>query len=1086
MTGCQGRAVHVALLIALGAPPAVGAAPYLVKDLNLAPAGSRPACFATIRGVAFFSADDGTHGREPWVTDGTAAGTRMVADVAPGSASSDPCDFLPVGDLVYFGTSQDTSPQALWRTDGTPEGTAPVTDRDGVGVNLLLGTTDDAFTIIAGDRLFFHGFSTTRASGQLWRAEDGLATLVRGFTPTSFLRLDSTVGRSAIFEVTVPDGHGGLSRSWWVTDGTADGTVELADETSAPTPLGDWLVSFGRVFPVTVRRRPITGGAPEAVATLAGSSLVYPVGVLHGQLLFGIGGAQAALWSTDGTTEGTVRLAPLSAPPQAPAFATTDDALFFLGRVNGQIPLWRSNGTADGTFLLQTFSAQPEVLGTLGGLVFFHELDDAADPPDRLWVTDGTVGGTVLLRSFPPRLRALGAAGGRLFFSVEAEGNAPPSELWVTDGTPAGTTLVERLRHIVTSEFLRPPSRDAAAVGDHLVFSADLDGTTGLELQHADATGAALLADLRSGTEALAPEGLRAARLVPGRSLVFGIRDEEDGAARELFVSKGHEADTVALRRFPHADIVDGATVGDTLFFPVTDQGTSETAIWQSDGTVEGTRPYAQSFGEVLDMAPAGDSVLLVVGGAQTSEIWRLTPPNQPARVASIMEASVVRVIDAAGTVFFTSRGEPLRSMRLWRLDGSQPRLLRDFGFQSAVALQFDPVTIGSTVFLSVFAGSFELWRSDGTEATTRLVRRFDGKGLLGEAVLGGRLFLQVNGELWESDGATEEGTRPVPDLPVAISTIAAVGEQLFLTGDDGQSGEELWRSDGTAAGTVQVADIRAGTGSSSPYELAGTSDRLFFLADDGVHGHELWALPLGAGSCGDGQLDSGEQCDDGNTGDDDCCSATCRVETAGTACDDGDPATAGDACDGAGRCVGGPRPTTTTTSTATTTITTATTVMTTTTTTVTTTTSTPATITTTTATSSTTRDTSTGTTTIATTSTGTSSSATSTTAPPTTTTLPCRSVRCTLDDGLGSAACAGETIPPTISKNFDRASSLIEQAESTPRKAKRLLRRAKKILLQSAKAAGRAGKGKTPKLTAGCAATIQQAADGIRTGLGV
>jgi cysteine-rich repeat protein len=55
---------------------------------------------------------------------------------------------------------------------------------------------------------------------------------------------------------------------------------------------------------------------------------------------------------------------------------------------------------------------------------------------------------------------------------------------------------------------------------------------------------------------------------------------------------------------------------------------------------------------------------------------------------------------------------------------------------------------------------------------------------------------------------------------------------------------------------------------------------------------------------CGDGILDlPDEQCDDGNTVDGDCCSATCQFENPGSPCaDDGNPCTV-DACDGAGTC---------------------------------------------------------------------------------------------------------------------------------------------------------------------------------------
>lgn len=54
-------------------------------------------------------------------------------------------------------------------------------------------------------------------------------------------------------------------------------------------------------------------------------------------------------------------------------------------------------------------------------------------------------------------------------------------------------------------------------------------------------------------------------------------------------------------------------------------------------------------------------------------------------------------------------------------------------------------------------------------------------------------------------------------------------------------SGIELWKSNGTNAGTVMVKDIRSSTGSSSPQNLINVNGTLFFSADSGSGGIELW-----------------------------------------------------------------------------------------------------------------------------------------------------------------------------------------------------------------------------------------------------
>jgi ELWxxDGT repeat protein len=64
----------------------------------------------------------------------------------------------------------------------------------------------------------------------------------------------------------------------------------------------------------------------------------------------------------------------------------------------------------------------------------------------------------------------------------------------------------------------------------------------------------------------------------------------------------------------------------------------------------------------------------------------------------------------------------------------------------------------------------------------------------------------------------------------------------LFFTAYDSIDGNQLWKSDGTAAGTVMVTDINPDNGGFKNVNfLQYLNGALYFNADDGTNGTQLW-----------------------------------------------------------------------------------------------------------------------------------------------------------------------------------------------------------------------------------------------------
>ena len=79
------------------------------------------------------------------------------------------------------------------------------------------------------------------------------------------------------------------------------------------------------------------------------------------------------------------------------------------------------------------------------------------------------------------------------------------------------------------------------------------------------------------------------------------------------------------------------------------------------------------------------------------------------------------------------------------------------------------------------------------------------------------------------------------PTLGSFPKFLTAFNNELYFNAYDGINGYELWKSNGTAAGTVMIADINSGSSNSNPSHLTVFNNELYFVADDGTNGDELW-----------------------------------------------------------------------------------------------------------------------------------------------------------------------------------------------------------------------------------------------------
>lgn len=431
----------------------------LVKDIYPGESGSEIYSLRNLNGKLIFTATDEANGNELWISDGTEAGTRLLKDMYPGSASSYAFEFVEFKNALYFRSEDGVHGTELWKTDGTTDGTVMVTD-------LRAGEfgSNPSYMTVLNDKLFFNavdGFDAANGEHgfELW-ATDGTSAgtyMVKDISAEngSYPSDLKAFGNKVYFNAD--DGTNGIEL--WASDGTNAGTYMVKNIN--------------------------TGGN--------GNSLPADFINLNGKLLFSAYSSETGreMWTTDGTEAGTKILKDV-----------------YEGTENGVIPQFK--------YIIYNNK-------------LFMTLKDA-DHGGEIWSTDGTTAGTQLFMDvFPGPSDSMGVTispmyfqvmGGKLYF--RAVNSEEFYQLWQSDGTLAGTKKI-------TAD-PQNPSEDAVgytpyftAMGDKLYFTAKYNDS-GYELWTVTADDAMAVADVNKNKFSVYPNPADDVVTISGDDVISSVQ----------------------------------------------------------------------------------------------------------------------------------------------------------------------------------------------------------------------------------------------------------------------------------------------------------------------------------------------------------------------------------------------------------------------------------------------------------------------------------------------------------------------------------------------------------------------------------
>ncbi|HEY6929800.1 MAG TPA: ELWxxDGT repeat protein [Thermoanaerobaculia bacterium] len=773
----------------------------------------------------------------------------LVRDInstpVPG-AGSYPGFLTPSGGVIYFGAYDPADGGELWRTDGTAEGTRLVKD-------IVPGPNGSGIVFLTDVRgtLFF--VSNGAYGSELWRSdgtEDGTVR-VKTFR-ASALKLVN--GDGTLFFAVNDIFTGALDL--WKSDGTEVGTTRAAG-----IPTGSYFNNpfwaGGRLFFQTaVFGLWVSDGTQAGTFELSHDLVIQPgtLAAFHNRLYFVASAAQGyGLWTSDGTVKGTNLV--MSFESSHGGLVEFQGSLYFTAGSSAGTGLWKSDGTSLGTTFLQESdtAADGTVPVEVDGKLFY------ISSGGTIWKTDGTSSDAVAITTVPEStIFQVGGAGG-LFYFVSFD-----AKLWRCDGTPEGTFT---LRQTYVSNTL--PSM--VAVNGLMLFLAN-DASTGPELWKTDGTlsGTVILRDINLGAGASNP-----AELVNlSGAVYFAANDGVNGP--EIWKTDGTRDGTLSIKNFPIPPTDFPAYYGphslirvneNLLFFWNLAPVIGRNGLWKTDGTSQGTTLLGNLGGQGISLTKLGNNVFFFGDdGVHGSEIWKSDGTVEgTVMVKDLMPGSdspfdlyYPKMAAASGGKYFVQGSDSSGGYigrELLVSDGTETgtHLLKDINSGFGDSLPNDLTDVNGTLFFFADDGGhgFELWKSDGTEAGTVLVKDINpgpGSSVGAPSVqmmsVGGLAYFGaydgVHGaELWRSDG-TEAGTFLLKDIAVGDAdsnplSLGSLGGVLFFSADDGVHGRGLWKTDGTPSGTVLVKAIEPGV------DMIDAGGFIVFSASDGVHGQEVW-----------------------------------------------------------------------------------------------------------------------------------------------------------------------------------------------------------------------------------------------------